>query len=183
MSRRLTNDDRNVIRKRLIEHAFAKREEALLKAEHVLAAAAYDRIYPKKTRDLMAGLPDGFLQEESCVWANVNGQRVGLKLASERRVRRGYHGDTPDKCLNVLSDDALGIKILDHVKAEKALKEEMSKAKENVRAALSSMTTVKQCIERWPEARTFVEDLEKKPVTALAIPLRDLNKTLGLPPA
>lgn len=183
MSRRLTNDDRRTIRKRLLEHAFAKREAALLKEENVLAAAAYDRVYPKKIRDLMAALPEGFLSEDESIRATVDGRQFDLKFSEPRRGRHGSPHYTTAKFFNVLGDDALGTKILAHANAEKALKEEQDKASSNIRAALLAMTTVKQCIERWPEARVFVEDLEKKPVTALAIPLRDLNRALGLPPA
>lgn len=182
MSRRLTNDDRKVIRERLLAHAFGQRAAELLKEEHVLAAAAYDRVYSKKIRDAMAALPPGFVAEEGGIYATVAGRRCSLKFGEPRRVRSGYAGNIPDKCFNVLADDALGAKILAHANAEKALNEEREKAAMAVRAALSAMVTVKQCLERWPEVRTFVADLEKKPSTALAIPLRNLNKMLGLPP-
>ena len=183
MSRRLTNDDRKLIRERILEHAFSKRAKALAAEENALADAAYDRIYSKKVRDAMAALPRGFLVEDEEIYANVAGRRFCLKLTEPRRARAGYALNNSDKCFNVLADDALGMKILAHGDAKKALQAEREKALSSIRAALASMSTVKQCIERWPEIRAFVEDLEKKPVTALAIPLRDLNRTLGLPPS
>ena len=182
MSRRLTNDDRKVIRERLIDHAFSKREAALLKESNILGMQAHERIYPKKLRDAMAALPEGFLYTDDDVCVNVGGKRVEIKLSARVRVRQG-HTSAPDRSLSVLDDDAFGAKVLAHARAVESLRDEKSRAERDIRLALLSMATVKQCIERWPEARVFVEDLEKKPSTALAIPLRDLNKTLGLPPA
>lgn len=182
MSRRLTNDDRKLILERLIEHAYAKREAALLETSNVLGMQAHDRIYSKKIRDTMASLPEGFLSVDNDVCVNVGGKRIELRLATSVRVRQGYTAHS-ERSLSLLGDDAFGLKVVAHAKAIETLRDEKNTAERNIRLALSAMSTVKACIERWPEARTFVEDLEKKPVMALAIPLRDLNKTLGLPPA
>lgn len=68
-------------------------------------------------------------------------------------------------------------------KAQDDLDAEKSKAKSSAEAVLNSVTTVKKLIEVWPEVEQFARPFAvESPSRAIALPIRELNARLGLPP-
>lgn len=175
---RLTNDIRRVIVKRLNEHAFDKREAALLAEEHALAAKVYDAIYPAKHQKTMTALPKGYLPTRNEVTIYVGGARIGLDLSEERVC-----GCNTER-FAVAASDPLGKAALDFAKKKETLADERSAAGREARSVLNSVTSVGKLREVWPEIDAFVKDIgpESRPVTALAKPIAALNRSLGLPP-
>lgn len=51
----------------------------------------------------------------------------------------------------------------------------------NIYAVLKSVTTIKQLLKIWPDAKDLLPTPESKESTLPAIPIKELNKQLGLP--
>ena len=51
----------------------------------------------------------------------------------------------------------------------------------NIYAVLKSVTTIKQLLKVWPDAKDLLPDPKSKESTLPAIPIKELNKQLGLP--
>ncbi len=177
---RLTNDLRHTIAKRAIEHGFAKREAALLAEEHVLARSAYDLLYPKKIQDAMNALPNGFFPTDGGLTVFVEGRRHGLVYAPGIELREAANGD----CLKVRAADSFGKKVVALAEAKENFIAERKAARHEANSVLASVSSLARLLEVWPAVESFTKDIGSsgKPITALAVPIKKLNTTLGLPP-
>ncbi len=177
---RLTNDIRRIILKRLDEHAFAKREAELKAEEHALAERIYAASYSPKVRAAMEALPKGILPTRDDVWIYVDGRHLAPDLPSERPCA----DDTERHRFAVLGSDPIGAATLAHYKKVTTLANDRDKARREAAGVLNSISTLTKALEIWPEIESFTRDfgIAGKPVTALAIPIKALNVSLGLPP-
>ncbi len=175
---RLTNDTRRLIANRAVEHGFAKREAAIVKEQHALAAKVYDRAYPAKTQKLMETLPKDILRESDTIYFHVGGQYRQVTLAAAKRMGHD-RGD-----LKLAADDKLSEECFDFWRREKELRAERDTARREANAVLRSVTTLEKLLKVWPEVVSFTQDIgvSGQQITALAIPIKDLNVKLGLPP-
>ena len=176
---RLTNDLRRVILKRIFEHAFMARDAAMEVEERAVARKVYEHEHPAKIRAAMAVLPQGFLYETDCIDVRIDGQSRRLNLGGTYPVGRAIaHG-----YVALASSEPIGAEVKAfHVK-KAAYEDEKEKRKREARTIVSAASSVKRLIETWPAVESLVADLKgEKAVTALALPMRDLNAALGLPP-
>ncbi len=175
---RLTNDTRHLIAKRAVAHGFDKKEAALLAEERALAAKVYDREYPAKIQKMLEALPNGIVRESDTIRFHVAGQYRMITLAKAKR--RGVDCDG----LKLAADDKLAVECFDFWRREKAFKEARDLARREANAVLASVTTLARLLQVWPEVESFTQDIgaSGQPITALAIPIKDLNVKLGLPP-
>ncbi len=179
-STRLTNETRRIIRDRMLEHGFAAREKALKDQEHVLAREVYDALHPKAVQDAMASLPNGYLDTDTDIVAHVDGQRHYLVYAPGVELREATNGAS----LSILGNTALGKKLIAHAKAKGLCESEKKKAQHEASGILASVSSLQKLLTVWPAVESFTTDIGAtgRPVTALALPIKALNKALGLPP-
>ena len=176
---RLTNDLRRVILKRIFEHAFTARDAAMEVEERAVARKVYEHEHPAKIRAAMAVLPKGFMCEDDYIDVRIDGQARRLQLGGTYQISRTVvHGHVA-----LASSEPIGAEVKAfHVK-KAAYEDEKEKRKREARTIVFAASSVKRLIETWPAVETLVSDMKgEKAVTALALPMRDLNAALGLPP-
>jgi hypothetical protein len=203
----INKDLKHEITVAVVKLAFTEQIQAWQKKDHALMDAIVERAYSKKIRDHMAGIdelvakefPDksAFIQRTQ-VSVNVGGYQLDVGSS-------GYYGDmcrTYDygyqqhkvnvlkfhdgsRLLDLTSDDKLGQKVSAHIEARQALNAEMKKALLDVEAALSTIRTVKQCQQQWPEIMPIIEELMPEAGAKPQLPMTlrmELNMRLKLPP-
>lgn len=180
MSVRLNRLMRQNIVKSLLENAFGDEESELLKEENALAEAVYQDIYLEEIRDLMAQLPDGFLEEQNHLLADFDTEVCRLRLpegaflfARKDRIGicRGYEKDHP-----------LFEKQRAWADRNKSLRHRSREAERQAWAVLDSVTTTKRLKEVWPEIEPYVRPHENSDKNLPAVPVGQLNTALGLKP-
>lgn len=186
---RLTNQLRDKIVQDVVDAVTGKEKADLIKRENALAIQLYNDLYPKKIRDLMAGLPDGFMPEDKCLRFNLGGMNIQIKAKEKVRVPwnplpDGRESDYRNSCqrLGNIANDELQAKYLTlHADKEKHT-ERTNKVGSETKALLYSLHTYGQLVKTWPEGAKFYSKYE--PVDGEsqlpAILISELNKTLGI---
>lgn len=165
---------------RLMDHAFAQREEALLEEWHALGDAVYKDLYPEEVLTKMKALPAGFLPVDDDVRVSFGGDFTRVYFGENRLLSYGHRSNAA----RVYDDKhPLSVRHAAYRSAKNQLEEEQSKAKSSAQAILDSVTTLKKLIEVWPEVEPFVEDFKQTSSGRYlpALPVQDLNARLGLP--
>ena len=181
MSVRLNDVIRAQILEAVLQHAFGEREKKLAAERLAMGDYAYKDVYDAKLRRQMAAMPAGFLPENDDLGIQFEG--IGftrLPLAEPRRIADSHRCGAA-KVYD--SDHQLTLRYRDRSEARDAVGAERREARIRAKTVLGSVTTVKKLIEVWPEVRQFAEPwLVESPSRALALPIQDLNRALGLPP-
>lgn len=182
MAVRLTNFIREQILNALLKHSFEARENDLKERKQAFAKEIYNDIYPPKVRAAMAALPAGFLPTDKYLRVAFEGgsytrvcfgERLPIAKAHEYNAAKVYPPEHPFTARFIALD-----------REEKDLEREKDEAKNNAKAVLESVTTVKKLIDVWPEVETFARPYAAESTSrAVALPIRELNAMLGLPPA
>lgn len=181
MAVRLSNYIREQVLNAVLKHAFEAREKALEAEKFALGDAVYNDIYPEPLRKQMAALPDGFLPTDSDVKVQFEGQRFTHVYFGERRRIAKSHEYNAARVYD--AKHPLTARYDAWKKAQDDLDAEKSKAKSSAKAVLNSVPTVKKLIEVWPEVEQFARPFAvESPSRAIALPTRELNARLGLPP-
>lgn len=181
MAVRLTNFIREQILDAVLKHAFAEREKALEAEKHALGDAVYNDTYPEPLRKQMAALPEGFLPTDSDLRVQFEGHRFTHVYFGERRRVAKCHDYSAARVYD--EKHPLTLRYEAWKKAQDELGAEKSKAKSSAEAVLGSVTTVNKLIQVWPEVEQFARPFAKEsPSRAIALPIKELNQSLGLPP-
>lgn len=181
MAVRLSNYIREQVLNAVLKHAFEAREKALEAEKFALGDAVYNDIYPEPLRKQMAALPDGFLPTDGDVKVQFEGQRFTHVYFGERRRIAKSHEYNAARVYD--AKHPLTARYDAWKKAQDDLDAEKSKAKSSAEAVLNSVTTVKKLIEVWPEVEQFARPFAVESSSrAIALPIRELNARLGLPP-
>lgn len=184
----LSNWRRDEVIKKALAHAFDKHEEELKDFEHNTALEIYAAEFKDELANINA-LPDYWFYKTKTINANANGWRVDLSLKQPIKVptQRNPNAPVPNGwwsssyCFNVKST-ALAEKIQQHAQAVEKLKEEKVKARNELRAKIYSISSLKRLQEAWPEGKPFYEwMIDEKPSTALSVDFADINAKFGLP--
>lgn len=200
---KLTNSIRDSILKDLQTYAFLERAQAQIDAEIAFSTEVFETVY-KDHLDMMAKAPDGFfgLDDDFKVYFDYDCQQLNLNTGLDHSIESTWrsfgvkHKENANRRMpsNARGNQAVKRFDLDHplvakflkLKSSNAeLKAEIEKASRTAKATLNSVTTIAKLIEVWPEARVFAEKyLVSGDQKALlpAIPRRELNNALGLPP-
>lgn len=181
MAVRLSNYIRKQVLNAVLKHAFEAREKALEAEKFALGDAVYNDIYPEPLRKQMDALPDGFLPTGGDVKVQFEGQRfTHVYFGERRRIAKSHEYNAA-----VVYDakHPLTVRYDAWKKAQDDLDAEKSKAKSSAEAVLESVTTVNKLIQVWPEVEQFARPFAvESPSRAIALPIKDLNARLGLPP-
>jgi len=170
----------------LIDHAFSKRQKELDALWPEFAEEVYQDVYPPDIQKKMSALPEGFLKKSKSIHVQFGGRDgiAGVTMKNERRCASKYFdswGVSVAKIYDEKHPLTLRYKALTLV--GKTIKDEIEKASQNARAVMNSVSTVNKLMTVWPECEKFIKPhLQLSTSTALAIPMVELNKTLGLPP-
>lgn len=201
---KLTNHIRESILKDLLAYAFLERAQAQIDAECDFSTAVFEDVYSKHL-DMIKSAPDGFfaMDDDFKVYFDYECQRLdfgcgfdfnvpadwrsfGVKNRenANRRMPSGARSNQAIKRYDL--DHAMTVKFLKLKADREALKLEIERTSRTAKATLASVSTISKLIDVWPEARVFAEKYavqgEAKAILP-AIPRRELNNALGLPPA
>jgi hypothetical protein len=177
MSVKLTTTKRDVIAKRLLDHAFGKRLKEINSKKTAFADRLYASWFSEKDRKLMDSAPKGFFQKKETITGYVNGQFFRLTMSAEKPFPCSYES------ISLSSEMPIGEELSLLLEQGKTLDAGIAEQRLRIQTVLRSSTTLKGLLTQWPEIATLVADLNvEKPCTALALPLQSLNNVLGLPP-
>lgn len=193
-STRLTNYIRDRIRQALIKRTFDPRKKELTETEHALGRAVYNDLYSAEVQMQMHRMPEGFLPTacgvqvkfgDSFVQVNWDSADAARRIAARRIAdKHDIRGRAAAKVYE--PDHQLTKEFQKLQQLHKQFDDEMYEARRQINSLLGSCTTVEKLIRTWPEVEEFAKPFLGKdagvPSTALAIPIADLNKILGLPP-
>lgn len=163
------------IRDSIIGSLLAKRfdgeKKQLLKEQAEFAVRLYRVLYPEWQR--FVRLPKGWLLQAPSFSARIRGERHRFQLNAEFRFPSEDRERT-------LQDEGL-------IKEFKQLQERLAKheddritARQQGRALLHSVTTVKKLLEVWPEVKPFLPKDVATVTCALALPVPALNTMFRL---
>lgn len=199
---RLDKNDRSKIASRVLANRFDKKDTELHDRYAKLAEHCYERQYPKKVRDLMASLPDGWLRTSNDIHVqfgsagmyytrlSFNGAFPGdygcSRIAGRPAVEKMFPSLDRDTLRLLLdNDDPLSVKF----HALQAEREEYAKERNiisnEVRGVIGSFHTTGTLLKAWPELEQFMKDIApiaRASTTAIAPIVTDLNKKLGIKP-
>lgn len=183
---KLCNDERRQICVLLLNHRFGEQEHALREEEHELAVQVRADGLGTKDLERIEALPAGWVPERSFIRIVVDGHHQDLKFRDKMLFR------VPDKVAayghafrSFTSDEKIGKRFMKW----KTNKEELARvrrvAEQQVTAFLNSCTTPKVLVDKWPEAKPFVDRVcgradDSGRTKALAMRIEDLNTLLGL---
>lgn len=181
---KLTNHIRESILKDLLAYAFLERAQAQIDAECDFSTAVFEDVYSKHL-DMIKSAPDGFFcRFDYNVPADWRSFGVKHRENANRRMPSGARSNQAIKWYDL--DHAMTVKFLKLKADREALKLEIERTSRTAKATLASVSTISKLIDVWPEARVFAEKYavqgEAKAILP-AIPRRELNNALGLPPA
>lgn len=177
---RLTNMIRDIVKSRLLEKTYKKREEQNKAAKTKLADQVYRDVYPLKIRRQMEAMPEGFMCHSESFNVNFAGERSYLYFSSRRPIARKH---TNSYAVSYPADHPLAVKWTEISREEKAINAEKRGTRTDIGVVLDQVTTLKKLIEIWPEVEPWVKDFVEPPVDRTnlpALPITELNKTLGL---
>jgi len=174
----MTTAMRRSILERLIEHRFGAEQASLTKARRAFAARLYDDAFPKKQRDLMATLPEGWLSTKTYFTASFAGSVERFELDEPRRFP-GSKLHNPLKTYE--ASHPLNVARIDLDRRSQDLSERRSDCKHKALAALNSSRTVAQLLKAWPEIEPFARFAAVVPQTLPAVDTADLNAAFRLP--
>ena len=180
----LTNDIRNQIRNKILNHRFKAEEEALAKKKCELGLRIYNMIYPKALRDTLSQVPEGYL-------VHATSLKVGMHKADNYKGWNNISAPLPHSLpIPVAIQYGSAIKGFESrplvLELDTLYREEQKQTKAKVEAQneidafLCSYTTRKKLLEGWPEAAFFVPD-EPVKNKALVVAPATLNDKLKPP--
>lgn len=204
MATRLTKAVREGILKDLLGYAFLDRTQAQIDAENDFGTEVFETVYAAHL-DMIKAAPDGFfsMDDDFKVYFDNDCQQLNLNTGFDYSIPSQWrdfgvkHRDNANRRMpsNARSNQAikrfdhdhpLTVKFLTLKAAHDALEKEIAAAARTAKATLDSVSTIDKLVDVWPEARVFAEKYkvngEAKAILP-AIPRRELNNALGLPPA
>lgn len=194
---RLTNEIRDKIIDNAIIKAVGDRESVQLKSladkfsEKLIETAVGDKAeeltkVDQNIKDLIASIPSDFriyendmhLNRDKYVRLNIAGQAVDWEFDKEEifpvtNWRERYVIPQGHELVSLMEDYRAEVKAIDDIK---------SNVRENVRALVYSVTTVKKLLEVWPESEELIPQNVAKPSIQLpSIKIEQLNALIGVP--
>ena len=179
---RLNYQYRQKIAGLLLSRAFDSEEKQLRTDQHVLGDLVYSDVYSAEVLRKMRALPEGYLPELSCMCVSFGGQ-VGEVEFGVARLVASCHSERNRPVVSYSSQHSFSETYLGIETLKNDLRARRGLARRTAMGVLESVSTVRQLLEAWPEVRVVLGDLgDDKPVTALTVPVADLNRQFGLDP-
>lgn len=174
---RLTQDIRDRIRNKAVDATFKPKSEEIRKREAKLGVECYNAVFPKKIRDAVALVPDGWLRTCSCLRFNAGGWNVGLNVGKELPTPQSSGCGV----LGNLSGD-LADKVQAFAQEKNQLQEDFSAARVKMLGFLEGFTTFKKLEEAWPEGKKFYAEFnaDRPSKNVPAVITKEINDMLGI---
>jgi len=192
---RLTKTIRETIYTRVIKYKFQEQVTELLKKHQKLAEMIYQDMFTKDEHKLLKSLPQNWLAPRQSISYNLAGQSRYICFNGIIGHYREYYNqidfEKPEQiefnfpCQYETPVIESGTEIYNLVNKldneADSLNEEIKKAKQNLWAALESVTTLNKLITEWEEIRPFCKDFMVTKANLPAVKVSELNKMLNLP--
>lgn len=129
--------------------------------------------------DFCNSLPKGYLEERTYFYLTTgeNHRYTQIEFGAAQPLPHTFAYKT-----NIISDENQNF--IDYKDAEFAygnLVKDKRKAKEELEKHIFTFKTINKLMREWPEITPFIPEDYKKPKTAIAVPVKALNKRFGLP--
>jgi hypothetical protein len=200
---RLLNSMREKITDNLMVHSFLPRCEQKMVEQAQLAAAVYDDFYSGKEREVINGLPAGWLSswdyvrcrvDENDLSLNFNGWigsgpvfgvLIDASVKRPEKTERRFASCDGGRYVKVYEGNkGLGKRLLAYSRDCGALDEQLRDARRKAEATLAKFTTVEKLIETWPEIEPMTVGVcAPAPASLPALATDTLNNMFGLPVA
>lgn len=174
---KITKDLRERIGRKAVNATYQPKADELKKREAKLAIECYNHIFPKKVRDAVALVPEGWLRTCSCLRFNAGGWNVNLNAGKEMPTpQSGGCG-----MLGNISGE-LAEKVQAYSQEKKTLEEEWRIAGRKMAGFLEQFTTFKKLEEAWPEGKKFYAEFnaDRPSANVPAVITKEINDMLGL---
>jgi hypothetical protein len=184
---RLSNYIMDNIVGRALHAAFHERQQALRQAEHDLAMAAWEHLFPAEERAAALAMPKRWVRMDKCLQVTFGYRRTSLDLIGD-----GVPVPASDGCarLGTVYDREAGAvlheRFMDLERAKAALNTERDAARGALYGLMKSARSLKRLAEIWPQGEAFyLAELQHARLQASvpAVVSDEVNKLLGLPQA
>lgn len=174
---KLTNDLREKICKNAVNATYKPKADKLKEQEAKLAVEAYNHIFPKKIRDIIATVPENWIRSCDCLRFNAGGWQVQLCAGKKMPTPASNHCDLLGSLTGEIAE-----KIQAFSQEKKKLDEEWRSALSKMAGFLQQFTTFKKLEEAWPEGKKFYHEYNADRVSANvpAVITKEINDMLGL---
>jgi len=174
---KITKELRERIAKKAVNDSYKSKSDDLKKRETKLAIECYNHVFPKKVRDAVAILPQGWLRTCSCLRFNANGWSVSLNAEKEMATPASAHCSTLG---NV--DGELAEKVQAWAQEKKTAEENYILSYRKLLGFLEQFTTFKKLEEAWPEGKKFYAEFnaDRPSKNVPAVITKEINDMLGL---
>jgi len=194
---RLTNDMRNDLADRMIDHTFSEEVRNVCLAHADCAKMVYEDVFTSSMRERMNELPDGWLpkvasvrvqSQESVVNLTFNGYfyhlpKLRIKNHEETRMLFPYNMQS-DVVAVYDGSHAIAHVITTMLAQANATSKRIEGARLSLMQTLNKFHTVEKMVEAWPEIRPIAEKITPAAKPQLpALPIAHLNELFKLPVA
>jgi hypothetical protein len=174
---KLTKDLRERIAKRAVNDSYQSKADELKKREAKLGIECYNHVFPKKVRDAISSVPEGWLRTCSCLRFNAGGWNVNLNVGKEMATPAASHCSMLGNI-----DGELAEKVQAYSQEKKTAEEAHRIAYHKLVGFLEQFTTFKKLEEAWPEGKKFYAEFNAdRPNSGVpAVITKEINDMLGL---
>jgi hypothetical protein len=189
---RLTNDIRNQMARKLVNHRYTDEAKAILYNDRKLADEAYNLCYPKALLEHMEAVreayPSTFCMQD---YLRVNaggyevhiGGRFSSKWVQVDQTERALRLVVRDYQRHNITDEKLAERIKEHAIKKTSFERVCETAYHEAMSVLNIMTSGKKLAEAWPEAIPVIGDLIPEGSRTLpVVQVSAINAKFGLPP-
>lgn len=180
---RLTEAQRRAICHKALAHALDA-DQAKLNADWArFGDDIYKDAYAETDRRRMARLPRGWLPEVDGIKAQFGSDILDVAFFSKRRIPNA-DGDENYWSRRVVKQysatHVMSQRATELTRRKEAMKDRRADLNAKVMATLHSVQTVKRLHEVWPESKQFTDGMSFEIANLPALPIKALNKLLGL---
>ena len=173
----ITKGIRERICRKAIGATFDPKKQAMDKEENKLAIEAYNHIFPKKIRDIIATVPEEWIRHCECLRFNATGWQVQLCAGKKMPTPASNNCDMLGSLTGEISD-----KVQAFSTAKKKLNEDRNLAARKMLGFLEQFRTFKKIKEAWPEGKEFYAefDADRQSANVPAVITKEINEMLGI---
>jgi hypothetical protein len=190
---RLTNNIREQMARKLVQHRYADETKTLVQLNRTLADRAYAHLYTKPVLEAMGTINKAFtevFEKRESIPINAGGYRVSVGGPLRSRWVQFEQGEIKRYTLvssyassHNITDEKLMEEIKDFSDRYRRFDGTCETAFNEAMAVLNTITTTKKLAEAWPEAVPVIGDLAPEGERTLpVVQVADINEKFGLPP-
>lgn len=174
---KITKELRERIARKAVNATYEPKAADMKKEENKLAIEAYNHIFPKKTRDIIATVPENWLRSCDCLRFNAAGWQVQLCAGKKMPTPVANHCDILGSLTGEIAE-----KVQAYSTDKKKMDEEWRSAAHKMLGFLEQFTTFKKLEEAWPEGKKFYQEFnaDRPSANVPAVITKEINEMLGI---